>query len=219
MSITAARLVLLIGGLWFAASAAAQSAIAERISGDAVAVNPSKGIILFAVRWDRRWNCGGFENAQLRAIGFDKLPSAKTGDDVAADVLLEDAPLIMTKPVFDNYAFLVEPGDYGLSRLEIKVAKSRSDVGFFKIPRSKFLKDGQSLGGTFAVAAGEVVYLGHFYLDCAQQPILWRYYPEGREAFNGYLASLKRSHPALETEKVVFRLLQTKEFGNDYKLP
>src|SRR5688572_20052985 len=148
MSITAARSVLLIGGLWFAASATAQSAIAERISGDAVAVNPSKGVILFAVRWDRRWNCGGFENAQLRAIGFDKLPSAKAGDDIAADVLLEDAPLIMTRPVFDNYAFLVEPGDYGLSRLEIKVAKSRSDVGFFKIPRSKFLKDGQSLGGT-----------------------------------------------------------------------
>lgn len=48
----------------------------------------------------------------------------------------------MTKPVFDNYAFLVEPGEYGLSRLEIKVAKSRSDVGFFKAPRSRFLKAG-----------------------------------------------------------------------------
>ncbi|EYC52844.1 hypothetical protein AZ34_09110 [Hylemonella gracilis str. Niagara R] len=172
-----------------------------------------------AVRWDRRWNCSGFENAQLRAIGFDKLPSAKTGDDANADVLLDDAPLIATKPAFDNYAFMVEPGDYALSRLEIKVAKSKSEVGFFKIPRSRFLKDGQSLGGSFTVAAGEVVYLGHFYLDCTLQPILWRYYAEGRDGFNAYLASLKRSHPALETEKVVFRLFQTKEFGNDYKLP
>jgi hypothetical protein len=211
--------VALLAGLAFATGAAAQSAIAERIEGDAVTSNPSKGVLLLAVRWDRRWNCGGFENAQLRVIGFDKLPTTKAGDDIASDILLDDAPLIMTKPVFDNYAFLVEPGDYGLSRLEIKVAKSRSDVGFFKVLRSKFLKDGQSLGGSFAVGAGEVIYLGHFYLDCNQQPILWRYYPEGREGFNGYLASLKKTYPALDAEKVAFRLFQTKEFGNDYKLP
>ena len=71
-------------------------------------------------------------------IGFDKLPSAQANDDVVGDIILDDAPLIMTKPIFDNYAFLVEPGDYGLSRLEIKVARSVSDVGFFKVPRSKF---------------------------------------------------------------------------------
>jgi hypothetical protein len=212
-------IVALLAGLAFVTGAAAQSSIAERIEGDAVTSNPSKGVLLLAVRWDRRWNCGGFENAQLRVIGFDKLPTTKAGDEIASDILLNDAPLVMTKPVFDNYAFLVEPGDYGLSRLEIKVAKSRSDVGFFKVPRSKFLKDGQSLGGSFAVGAGEVIYLGHFYLDCNQQPILWRYYPEGREGFNGYLASLKKMYPGLDAEKVAFRLLQTKEFGNDYKLP
>lgn len=78
---------------------------------------------------------------------------------------------------------------------------------------------GKSLGGTFDVGAGEAVYLGHFYLDCSQQPILWRYYPEGRDEFNGYLASLKKIYPALDVEKVVFRLFQTKEFGQDYKLP
>jgi hypothetical protein len=121
--------------------------------------------------------------------------------------------------VFENYAFHVEPGEYGLSRLEIKVAKSRSDVGFFKVPRSKFINDGKSLGGTFTVSAGEAVYLGHFYLDCHQQPILWRYYPEGRDGFNGYLSSVKKIYPALDVQKVVFRLFQTKEFGQDYKLP
>jgi len=65
----------------------------------------------------------------------------------------------------------------------------------------------------------EVVYLGHFYLDCYQQPILWRFYPEGREGFNEYLASLKKIYPALNVEKVAFRLFQTKEFGQEYKLP
>jgi hypothetical protein len=201
------------------ANAQAQSAVAERITGDAVNTNnQSKGVVLLAVRWDRRWNCAGFENAQLRVIAFDKLPTART-DDATPDIVLDDAPLVMTKPVFENYAFQVEPGEYGLSRLEIKVAKSRSDVGFSKVPRSTFLNDGKSLGGTFTVSAGEAVYLGHFYLDCHQQPILWRYYPEGRDGFNGYLASLKKTYPTLDIEKVVFRLFQTKEFGQDYKLP
>jgi hypothetical protein len=202
-----------------AATACAQSAVAERVSGEAVnTANPSKGLVLLAVRWDRKWSCAGFENAQLRAIAFDKLPTEKS-DSVAPDILLDDAPLIMTKPEFDNYAFLVEPGEYGLSRLEIKVAKSKSDVGFFKVPRSKLINNGKSLGGTFTVVAGEAVYLGHFYLDCYQQPILWRYYPEGRDGFSGYLASLKKLYPALDVEKVAFRLFQTNEFGRDYKLP
>lgn len=214
--ITVAALLIALG---HGTSAQAQGTVAERVTGDAVnSTNQSKGLILLAVRWDRRWNCAGFENAQLRVIAFDRLPTTKA-DDAAPDILLDDAPLIMTKPVFENYAFQVDPGDYGLSRLEIKVAKSLSDVGFFRVPRSKFLSDGKSLGGTFAVNAGEAVYLGHFYLDCHQQPILWRYYPEGREGFNGYLVSLKKIYPVLDIEKVVFRLFQTKEFGQDYKLP
>jgi len=219
MNVKSLWFVALFIAFAYGANVHAQSAVAERITGDAVNTsNQSKGVVLLAVRWDRRWNCGGFENAQLRVIAFDKLPTAKT-DDAAPDIVLDEAPLVMTKPVFENYAFQVEPGEYGLSRLEIKVAKSRSDVGFFKAPRSKFFKDGQSLGGTFAVSAGEAVYLGHFYLDCHQQPTLWRYYPEGRDGFNGYLASLKKIYPTLDIEKVVFRLFQTKEFGQDYKLP
>jgi hypothetical protein len=213
-------IVTVLTGLALAVDVAAQSPVAERITGESVtADNQSKGVVLLAIRWDRRWKCGGFDNAQLRAIGFDKLPSTKAGDDAAPDILLDDAPLVMTKPVFDNYALLVEPGDYGLSRLEIKVARSRSDVGFFKASRSRFMKDGQSIGGAFTVGGGEVVYLGHFYLDCNQQPILWRYYPEGREGFNAYLVTLKKSYPSLDVEKVVFRLFQTKDFGHDYKLP
>lgn len=215
----AASLLLFLTGCQSIPSARQQSSVARQVTGDAVnTTNPSKGIILLAVRWDRKWACAGYDNAQLRVIAFDKLPTTKT-DDAAPDILLDDAPLIMTKPVFEDYAFEVDPGEYGLSRLEIKVARSSSDVGFFKVPRSKFLSDGKSLGGTFTVGAGEVVYLGHFYLDCYQQPTLWRYYSDGREAFDHYLASLKKIYPALDTGKVVFRLFQTNVFGRDYQLP
>ena len=220
MKTTRAWRVLLLTGLLFQTDVTAESAVAEQVTGDAVtASNQAKGVVLLAVRWDRRWRCGGFENAQLQAIGFDKLPAAKVNDAAAPDILLHDAPLLMTKPHYENYAFLVEPGEYGLSRLEIKVARSVSNVGYFRVPRSKLLKDGQSVGGTFTVGAGEIVYLGHFYLECTPQPILWRYYPEGRERFNEYLALLKKHYSALELEKVVFRLFQTKVFGHDYTLP
>lgn len=177
------------------------------------------GVVVLAVRWDRRWKCGGFENAQLRVFAFDKIPSTK-GDDATPDLVLDDAPAIATKPKFDNYAFLVPPGEYGLSRVEIKVAKSISEVGFFKVPRSRLMKDGRSEGGSFNVAPGEIVYIGHFYLDCStRQPTMWRYYPDGKEAFGEYLISLKGDFPWLDASKAIFRLFDTKSFGNDYKLP
>lgn len=214
------KLILLILCLGLNAAHADNSKVAEPITSDAYKqFGASKGVVLFAVRWDRKWSCGEFENAQLRVIGFDKLPSQRANDDEAPDILLDDAPLIMTKPVFENYALLVEPGDYGLSSLHIKVARSVSDVGVFKIPRSTFLKDGRSLGGTFKVGPGEIVYIGHFYLDCYKQPTLWRFYSEDRDAFDRYLASVKKEHPELDVTKAQFRLFQTTEFGYDYQLP
>ncbi len=214
------RLALLILCLGLNTARADSSKVAEPLTSDAYKqFGASKGVVLFAVRWDRKWNCGGFENAQLRAIGFDKLPTQKPNDDEAPDILLDDAPLIMTKPIFENYALLVEPGEYGLSRLHIKVARSVSDVGVFKIPRSTFLKDGQSSGGTFKVGAGEIVYIGHFYLDCYKQPILWRFYSEDREAFDRYLTAVKKEYPMLDVTKAQFRLFQTTEFGYDFQLP
>jgi hypothetical protein len=193
--------------------------VAEPITADAYGRSrDTKGVVLLAVRWDRRWKCGGYENAQLRVIAFDKLPSEKGNDD-RPDLVLDDAPRVMTKPAFDNYAFLVEPGEYGLSGLEIKVARSASDVGFFKAPRSIFMKEGKSAGGSFKVAAGEIVYIGHFYLDCAKQPTLWRYYPDGREAFSEYLSTMKKAFAMLDLGSAQFRLFQTTEFGNEYQLP
>ena len=89
----------------YGTAVAAESSVAERITGSAVkAGQASKGVVLIAVRWDRRWKCAGFENAQLRVIGFDKLPNIKANDDVVGDIVLDDAPLIMTKPTGSSSA-------------------------------------------------------------------------------------------------------------------
>lgn len=222
LSPTATILILLAALLcWdsYSAVLAAEQKIAAPLTKDAYEqLGTTRGVVLIAVRWDRKWKCGGYENAQLRTIAFDKQPSQKNNDADQADIFLDDAPLIMTKPAFDNYAFLVEPGEYGLSELQIKVARSVSDVGYFKVNRSSFLKEGKSGGGTFMVNAGEIVYIGHFYLDCLQQPTLWRYYPDGQEAFKAYLGTIKNQFPMLNLDKAVFRLFKTKEFGNDYQL-
>ena len=199
---------------------AAESDVARPIPGSASTLGDGiKGVVLIAVRWDRHWKCGGFENAQLRVIGFDKLPSIKSSDEARSDIVLDDAPRLLTKPIFDHYAFLVEPGEYGISRIEIKGASSVRDISIATAPRSKLLKDGQPLGGSFTVGADETVFIGLFYLDCYQEPTLWRYYPDGREEFNRYLETVKKTFPALDTEKVVFRLFRTTVFGQDYSLP
>ncbi|WP_341677767.1 hypothetical protein [Niveibacterium sp. SC-1] len=177
-----------------------------------------KGVVLMSVRWDRKWNCAGYENAQLRVLGFDRLPSQHAAKDERADLLLDDAPLVMTKPVFDDYAFLVEPGEYALSRLQIKAAKSVSDIRYSKVERDRLLKDGQPQGGTFRVDAGELVYIGHFYLDCYKEPAMWRYYMEGRAAFDEYLAGWTKKFPELDAARVQFRLFKSPYFGRDYAL-
>jgi hypothetical protein len=176
------------------------------------------GVVLLSVRWDRKWNCSGFQNAQFRLIGFDLFPSKRSVDDEGADLLLNDAPLLLTKPRFDDYAFLVEPGQYALSKLHIKVARSVRDVGIAKAGREVLLKEGSAFAGTFNVDAGEVVYIGHFYIDCAEEPSLWRYYLKDRESFNEYLADQKKKVPELDTSKASFRLFKSSYFGRDFEL-
>jgi hypothetical protein len=182
-------------------------------------VKDKRGVVLLAVNWNRRWNCGGFENAQLRKLGFDKLPGTKSTDDAAPDLVLDDAPLLFTKPGSDYYIFVAEPGEYAFSAFEIKAAKSVSDIGFFRGKRSQFIKDGKPLAGSFDVRAGEIVYIGHFFLSCHAGPVPWRYYLKDRAAFDEDLAKLKQKFPALDLDKAQYRLFETTEMGNKFSLP
>jgi hypothetical protein len=77
---------------------------------------------------------------------------------------------------------------------------------------------GRPEGCSFVVGPGEVVYSGHFYLDCFKEPTLWRYYPEDRETFNGYLSGVAKQHPELGTSKIQFCLFKTTFFGRDFEL-
>jgi len=91
---------LTIGALMLLSESVAAEAETARSLGvrGPEAESGTNAIVLLAVRWDRRWKCGRFENAQLRVIAFDKLPSTKVADDAPADLLLDEAPALMTKP-------------------------------------------------------------------------------------------------------------------------
>ena len=91
-------LTLLVG------RASAEAPVAVPLTPESYAEGATtKGVVLLAVRWDRRWKCANFENAQLRLLAFDKLPITRKTDDENADLVLADAPLVMTKPRFDDY--------------------------------------------------------------------------------------------------------------------
>jgi hypothetical protein len=178
----------------------------------------AKGTILLAVNWGRKWKCGAYENAQLEKLDFHLIPDNNSQSDETS-ITLDSPSRLFVKPTFLNYGFLVKPGKYALTEFSVKVAKSTTDVGYFKAGKDKLVIDGDPKGGTFNVKAGEVIYIGHFFIDCYKEPIPWRFYPEGKEAFNGYVKSIKNELDFLNDANIKFRLFDTTNFGNPYELP
>lgn len=211
-----AAFVPLIG--WSAALQDASGASLEATAKTFKESRAAKGLVLLDVNWGRRWGCGGYENAELRGLSFDRLPLNKSSDDVPADLQLEQGPSLSRRPVFESYALLIEPGEYVLTGVEIKLARSASDVSIASARRSALWKDEKALGGTFKVAAGETVYIGNFFLDCYQEPQLWRYFTEGQDGWKAHLKQYKRAYRFLNTDAVIYRLFETTSMGKPYEL-
>jgi len=178
----------------------------------------TNGVVLLDVNWGRWWNCGGHENAQLISLAFDQLPMSPITNEAEPTLVLHSPSRLMVDPVFLNYAYSLEPGEYAVSTISIKVADSISKVGFLTAKRDKLYSEGVPVGGTFVVKPGEAVFIGNFFLDCAYGPTLWRYHSDGKEAFDAQVREYKKRFPFLELDNVQFRLFKTKEFGNDYEL-
>jgi len=191
----------------------------SELNADSYAKNRnSMGTVLLDVNWGRRWNCGKYENAQLISFAFDRMPLTRNSSDGNADLVIGTTSRIAVVPKFLNLALLIPPGEYALSNIKIKVATSVSSVYFIEANRSRLLREGKPYAGSFKVEAGETVYIGNFGLDCFQEPILWRYYTEGRDNFQKHLAQFKSSYPFLDLSSVQYRLFETSLIGRSYKL-
>jgi hypothetical protein len=179
------------------------------------------GVVVVSVEWGRRWNFCGFENVQMRTFAFDRVPVQKRSDKDAADLVLDPPPSLLAGPgTTGHHALLVEPGEYALTYTELKLARSVNKVDSYSIGRKRLIADGTSRAGSFTIAAGETVYIGHFSTECIDgEPRIWRYYIEGRAAFKEYLTTrVTTKYPFLDADSVQYRLFKTSEIGNDYEL-
>jgi hypothetical protein len=179
--------------------------------------DPAKGFVVLSALWGRTWNCAQFANGQLWSFGFDRLPSETTADNAPADVVLEGSPSYGGGPA-TNYVLMLDPGEYALATFAIKLT-STTDAKISNVGRARLFEGGKPIGGTFTVKAGELVYIGHFGLDCYKEPTIWRYYPGGREGFEHYKQVVKAQYPFLDVRHMQFRLFQTSHLGRDYVLP
>jgi len=180
----------------------------------------SKGVVLISANWGRNWGCGGYDHAQLQLLGFDKVEAGAKPLSQRPELVIQGTESGNAAQIpFSNYAFLVDPGEYEFSLYLIHVARSLSRTGNFAGDRKSLFQDGRSKVGSFKIGAGEIVYVGHFAVDCMQAPMPWRYYPETRDDFEQYLSKVKQQYPDLDTAKVVFRLFETTMIGKPYTLP
>lgn len=173
------------------------------------------GVILIQINWGRTWNCGQYENAQLQALTFTKSPADRP-DGVSLE--LETPSRLFVDNEFLPYAYVVQPGDYLLTAFDVKVARSTTEVIHIKGTRDNLIKGGKPVGGSFTVNPGEVVYIGHFGLDCGAEPFLWRYYIEGRSEFERYIEGFRQKYPFVKHVPVQFRLFSTQVLGSPYAL-
>lgn len=176
-----------------------------------------RGIVVLGINWNRMWDCGGYENAQLQRLSFlfvnqlDAVEAVRTLD-------FEIPHRLGSTNSFTEYEMLLEPGVYALSGFDIKVAESVARVFHLVTATEQLIGDGEPLGGTFSVSRGEIVYIGHFELDCVESPIPWRYYIDDRKRFESFIAKLRKEHPYLTDTPAQFRLFSTTQFGTQFSL-
>ena len=105
-----------------------------------------------------------------------------------------------------------------MSSFDVKIARSMSDVAHIKGSRENLIKDGEPLGGSFTVNPGEIIYIGHFGLDCGAEPFFWRYYVDGREEFERYVEGFRERYPFVKNVPVQYRLFYTQTLGAPHAL-
>jgi hypothetical protein len=174
------------------------------------------GVIIVQINWGRVWKCGQFENTQLQALTFVKSP---IDDNVEPESLeLETPSKLFSDNKFLPYAFVIKPGEYVLTSFDVKIARSVTNVAHIKGEKENLIKDGKPIGGTFTVNPGEIVYIGHFGLDCGAEPFLWRYYIDGRDEFEKYISGFRQKYPFVKQIPVQYRLFSTQLLGNPFAL-
>jgi hypothetical protein len=177
-----------------------------------------KGVVLLHINWARKWGCRGSENAQIEELDFTKMLTDEAGGLKPTDLTLTFKNGLLTNNGFQGYALLLDPGSYAISGVEMRKAGSMSN-GRYKIGAEQLIKDGKAVGGSFDVAAAEIVYIGHFAVDCGPEATVWRFYIDGRASWEQYLSDVHKKFPYIKDAPVTYRLFATETLGKPYSLP
>ncbi len=170
-----------------------------------------KAVVIYGVNWGRHWGCGDMANAQLISMTFSLIDPKS--DSKGKDIVLKPPFSLSNKNVSRSYAIVVDPGKYELTGFDIKMTNLSKDIRHLKADKGDLIGNDNSDAGTFIVHPREVVYIGHFGLDCSGTPIFWRYYIE-KDDFEEYVDQLKEKYKFLFNKEISYRLFETTKFGN-----
>jgi hypothetical protein len=176
---------------------------------------PSKGLVIFKVNWGRKWGCAHVDNAQLVRLTFSQLPLRAASPTLD----LKTPSKLFVKDEYVPYAYLIDPGTYAITAFDVMVARSQWDVVHVVGNKDQLFENENPIGGTFEVSANEIVYIGHFALDCAQETIPWRYYLKERSAFDTLVSGFRNYYPFASALPIQYRLFNTTMFGQPFSLP
>jgi hypothetical protein len=176
---------------------------------------PKRGVVIFEINWGRKWGCAGIENAQLERLTFTQLPLGPTSTTLD----LKTPSKLFVKDQFLPYAYVVDAGKYAISSFDVKISESLAGVGHILGTKAQLFDSEIPKGGTFEVTSSEVVYIGHFGLDCAKETIPWRYYVEDKASFESLVSDFGKHHPFASSLLVRYQLFDTTMFGRPYSLP
>lgn len=177
----------------------------------------NNAIVIMHINWGRKWSCGEYENAQIHKLSFQKLLSnGEPSDEPAFEI--ETPSRLFVNDAFTQYTYLLESAKYAIVGYDIKVARSSTDVGHLVAKEDDLLDGGEALGGTFTAREDKVTYIGHFGVDCYQQPMPWRYHISGSDAFKAYVEDFRELYPFVKDIPVSFNLFSTETMGLTYTL-
>ena len=125
----------------------ARAAEPQLLTADSFAeLGDQQGVVLLGINWNRMWDCGVYENAQLHEISFVlRNPDGAKGRVSTLDFRVPQR--LVKSDYFTEYKILLEPGEYALSSFDIKVAESAFRVRHLVTGAEQLIKGGETSGG------------------------------------------------------------------------
>jgi hypothetical protein len=176
------------------------------------------GVLILEINWGRQWNCGNYDNVQLQSLRFTS-GSETSGRFDGIELDLGAPSRLLAENSFTPLAIMVQPGIYALTGFDVQLARSVQDVSHYVGTPEELLPDGKPRAGTFSIAAGEIIYIGHFGLDCGEEVIPWRYHLTNQEDFESYVSGFREVFPYAASGNVEFRLFETETMGMPFLIP